>query len=58
MARYFIEPRIRKYLKGCGFLQFARILFNKYGKQSLKTASKTGLDALKTSYQKNSPENC
>ena len=55
MARYFIEARTRKYIKGCGFLQFARILSNKYGKQLLKTASKTGLDALKTPYQKPSP---
>ena len=29
MMRYSIEPRTRKYVKGCGFLSFAR----KYKKQ-------------------------
>ena len=40
MRRYSIEPRTRKYVKGYGFLSFAR----KYKKQLLDT----GLDCLKT----------
>ena len=39
MRRYFIEPGTRKYVKGYGFLSFAR----KYKKQLLNT----GLDAVK-----------
>ena len=33
MTRYSLEPRTRKYLKGCGYLSFARNLSNKYGKE-------------------------
>ena len=40
MWRYSIEPRTKKYVKGYGFLSFAR----KYKKQLLDT----GLDSLKT----------
>ena len=39
MTKYCIEPRTRKYVKGYGFLSFAR----KYKKQLLNT----GLDASK-----------
>ena len=52
MTRYSIEPRTRKYVKGYGFLSFARNLSNKYRKQLLDTATKTGLDFLKTSSKK------
>ena len=38
--RYSIEPRERRYVKGYGFLSFARDFNDKYGK-SLKDASKT-----------------
>ena len=38
--RYSIEPRERRYVKGYGFLSFARIFNDKYGK-SLRNASKT-----------------
>ena len=48
MRRYFIELRTRKYIKGYGFLSFARELSKKYGKQFLDT----GLDALKTATKK------
>ena len=44
MRRYSIEPRTRKYVKGYGFLSFAR----KYKKQLLDT----GLDAVKTASKK------
>ena len=44
MQHYSIVPRTRKYVKGYGFLSFAR----KYKKQSLDT----GLDSLKTAAKK------
>ena len=47
MRRYSIEPRTRKYVKGYGFLSFAR----KYRKQLMDN----GLDALKTAFKKSSP---
>ena len=46
--RYSTEPRFRKYVKGYGFLSFARIFGNKYGKILRDTATKTGMDAAKT----------
>ena len=48
MTRYSIEPRTKKYVKGYGFLSFARNLSNKYGKTLLDTTTKTGINALKT----------
>ena len=46
--RYSIEPKFRKYVKGYGFLSFARKFGNKYGKKLMDTATKTGIDAAKT----------
>ena len=46
--RYSIEPRFRKYVKGYGFLSFARKYGNKFGKRLMDTATKTGTDAAKT----------
>ena len=46
--RYSTEPRFRKYVKGYGFLSFARKFGNKYGKKLMDTATKTGIDAAKT----------
>ena len=46
--RYSIEPRFRKYVKGYGFLSFAIKSGNKYGKKLMDTATKTGMDAEKT----------
>ena len=40
--RYSIEPRERRYVKGYGFLSFARNFGNKYGKELMNTAIKTG----------------
>ena len=40
--RYSIEPRKRRYIKGYGFLSFARNFGNKYGKKLMNTAIKTG----------------
>ena len=31
--KYSTEPRFRKYVKGCGFLSFAKKIGNKYGKK-------------------------
>ena len=44
--RYSAEPWFRKYVYG--FLSFARKFGNKYGKQLMDTATKTGMDAPKT----------
>ena len=45
--RYSTEPRFRKYVKGYGFLSFAKKFGNKYGKKLMDTATKTGIDAAK-----------
>ena len=47
MTRYSIEPRTRKYVKRYGLLSVAKNPSNKYRKQLLDAATKTGLDALK-----------
>ena len=50
--RYSIEPRDRKYVKGYGFLSFAKNMgkswSNKYGQKLLDTAKKSTADAIKT----------
>ena len=46
--RYPTESRFRKYVKGYGFLSFARKCGEKYGKKLMDTATKTGIDAAKT----------
>ena len=46
--RYLIEAKYRKYVKGYGFLSFARKSGDKYGKKLMDTATKTGVDAAKT----------
>ena len=45
--RYSTEPRFRKYVKGYGFLSFAKNFGNKYGKTLMDTATKTGMVAAK-----------
>ena len=50
--RYSTEPRFRKYVKGYGFLTFAKIFGNKYGKKSMDTATKIGIDAEKTALKR------
>ena len=52
MTCYSVEPRTRKYVTGCGFFSFGRNLSNKYGRQLLDNATKTGLDALKSASKK------
>ena len=50
--RYLIEPRYRIYVKGCGFLSFAKSmgesLSNKYGLKIIDSAKKSKTDAIKT----------
>ena len=45
--RYSIEHRERRYVKGYGFLSFARNLNNKYGPKLVDSAKKSGTDAFK-----------
>ena len=40
--RYSIEPRGRRFVKGYGFMSFARNFGNKYAKKLMNTAIKTG----------------
>ena len=40
--RYSIEPRERRYMKGCGFLSFHKNFSKKYGKKLMNTAIKRG----------------
>ena len=46
--RYSAEPRLRKYVKGYGFLSFARKFGEKYGEKLMDAATKIGIDAAKT----------
>ena len=46
--RYSTDPRYRKYVKGYGFLSFARKSGDKYHKKIMDIATKTGIDAAKT----------
>ena len=46
--KYSTEPKFRKYVEGCGFLSFARKFGDKYGKELMDTATKTGVDSAKT----------
>ena len=50
--RYSTEPRYGKYAKGYGFLSFGRKSGDKYGKKLMDTATKTVIDATKTSSKK------
>ena len=52
MTRYSIEPRMRKYVEGYGFLSFTRNLSNEYGEKILDTATKIRLDPAKTASKK------
>ena len=46
--RYSVEPRDRVYVKGYGFMSFAKSMSNKYGKKLVDTAQKSATDAIKT----------
>ena len=49
--RYSTQPKFRKYVKGYGFLSFARKFGDKYGKKLMDTATKTGVDPAKTAFK-------
>ena len=42
------EPKYRKYVKGYSFLSFEGKFGDIYGKKLMDTATKTGIDAVKT----------
>ena len=44
--RYSLEPRI--YVKGYGYMSFARSMSNKYGKKLVDAAKKSAINAIKT----------
>ena len=58
MMRQSTEPRLREYVKGYGFLSFARNFGNKYGKKLMDTATKTGMDAAKIASKRVVQKNC
>ena len=45
--RYSLQPTYRRYVKGYGFLSFARKFGGKHGKKIMNTATKTGTNAAK-----------
>ena len=50
--RYSTEPKYKKYIEGYGFLSFARKFGDKYGKKLMDTATKTEIDAAKTTFKR------
>ena len=50
--RYSTEPKFRKYVQGYGFLSFSRKCGDRYDKKIMDTATKTGIDAAKTSSER------
>ena len=56
--RYQLEERYRKYVQGYGFLSFARKFGDKCGKTLMDTATKTGIDAAKTTSNRLVQKNC
>ena len=52
--RYSIEPRDRIYIKGYGFLSFAKNMSTQFnnGKKLLDSAKKSTADAIKTASKK------
>ena len=56
--RYSTEPRDRIYVKGYGFMSFARSMSNKYGEKLVNTAKKNATDAIKTASKRLIQKNC
>ena len=50
--RYSTEPKYKKYVKGYGFLSFARKWSDKYGENLMDAETKTGIDSAKTASKK------
>ena len=42
-----LAPKYRRYVQGYGFLSFLRKFADKYGKELMNTATKTGINAAK-----------
>ena len=45
--RYSLQPTYRRYVKGYGFLSFARKFGDKYSKKLMNTATKIGINTAK-----------
>ena len=56
--RYSTEPRFRKYVKGYGFLLFARKFGYKYGKKINGYYNKNSNECCKKFFKKSSLKNC
>ena len=50
--RYSIEPGDRIYVKGYGFMSFAKKLSNKYSQKIMDTDKKSTTNAIKTRSQR------
>ena len=50
--RFSLGPNYRKYVKGYGFLSFARKFGDKYGKKLMDSATKASKDFAKTASKK------
>ena len=50
--RFSTEAKYRKYIKGYGYLSFAKKWGDKYDKTLMDTATKTGIDAAKTAWKR------
>ena len=56
--RYSLEPTYRRYVKGYGFLSFAKKFGEKYAKNLTDTAKKQGTNFAKTAGKKNTSKKC
>ena len=52
--RYSTQPKFRKYVKGYGFLSFARKFGDKYRKKLMDTATKNKNRCCKNRFKKSS----
>ena len=50
--KYSIEPRDRIYVKGYGFMSFAKNLSNKYSQKIFDTTKNSAMNAIKTASQR------
>ena len=58
--RYSLEPKLkyRKYVKEHGYLSFSGRCGDKYVKNLMDTATKSGIDAAKTASKRVAKKNC
>ena len=52
------ERKYSKYVKGYGFLSFAKKIGNKYGKKIMEAATKTEIDAAKAASKRVVQKSC